>query len=129
MQQLCDLPASLPPVSSYRKFQKQKRQNSYSLSRSYGNGTALASFYMTSAGKRILDLRIQANRLALYGLRQSEQPKNGHLLADLLRGPAPHHRLDPAATLHFRGSQSSIPTAPANCRDVEKGTFINPNSV
>ena len=35
---------------------------------------------------------------------------------------ADHHRLDPMATLHLSSSQPLVPTAPARCRDVEKGT-------
>src|SRR5271166_3552485 len=40
---------------------------------------------------------------------------------------ADHHRFDQTATLHFRGSQSSVPTTPTSRRKVKKGTFINPN--
>ena len=37
------------------------------------------------------------------------------------------HRSDPATTLHFGGSQSLVPAAPATCREIKKGTFPNPN--
>jgi hypothetical protein len=40
---------------------------------------------------------------------------------------ADHYRLDPVTTLHFGSGQSLIPTAPACCRDVEKGTGIDPD--
>jgi hypothetical protein len=36
-------------------------------------------------------------------------------------------RFDPTATLHFRSSQTLVPAAPTGCRDVEKGTGIDPD--
>jgi hypothetical protein len=41
--------------------------------------------------------------------------------------PTDDYRSDPATTLHFGGSQSLVPAAPATCREIKKGTFLNPN--
>jgi hypothetical protein len=42
---------------------------------------------------------------------------------------ADHRRFNPVTTFHFGGGQPLVPTAPTNCREVEKGALFNPNLV
>jgi len=40
---------------------------------------------------------------------------------------ADDYRFDPVTTFHFGSSQTLVPTAPARCRKVIKGTLFNPD--
>ena len=60
-------------------------------------------------------------------------PKKDRLAKTVITCPlrklylADHCRFNPTATLHFGSSQPLVPTVPASCRDVEKGTGIDPD--